>query len=269
MVSFPCVPDHHLCEPSSSRDTSPIPPLAISHRTGERVTAAVRGAGRIRGCGGRPTSAPSTCRTTRCRFCLFRSPSVNAVAEGLQPGADRLRASARGGGARAVSVLLRDDVQCHDQLERGFRARRAARSGQRVGRAPRRGARLPRRGRYRRAPDAGLRPLDFGRRRSALIEGFLLGLSLRARDHMRQGGLLSLETSLVELDRELSEKTGLPPGEYVRIGVADTGGWSGDAASAWTTRMGSSRTTRAAESSGAPPCGGGRRRRARLRSTCM
>lgn len=75
-----------------------------------------------------------------------------------------------------------------------------------------------------------------------LIEGLLLGLSLRARDHMRQGGLLSLETSLVELDRELSDKTGLPPGEYVRIGVADTGGWSGDAASAWTTRMGSPRT---------------------------
>jgi hypothetical protein len=75
----------------------------------------------------------------------------------------------------------------------------------------------------------------------ALIEGLLLGLSLRARDHMRQGGLLSLETSLIELDAELSEETGLPPGEYVRIGVADTGGWSGGAASAWTTRMGSSR----------------------------
>ena len=74
-----------------------------------------------------------------------------------------------------------------------------------------------------------------------LIEGLLLGLSLRARDHMRQGGLLSLETALVELDNRLSEETGLPPGEYVRIGVADTGGWSGDAASAWTTRMGSSR----------------------------
>lgn len=74
-----------------------------------------------------------------------------------------------------------------------------------------------------------------------LIEGLLLGLSLRARDHMLQGGLLELETSLVELDTQLSEKTGLPPGEYVRIGVADTGGWSGDAASAWTTRMGSSR----------------------------
>ena len=73
-----------------------------------------------------------------------------------------------------------------------------------------------------------------------LIEGLLLGLSLRARDHMRQGGLLSLDTSLIELDKHLSEETGLPPGEYVRIGVADTGGWSGDAASAWTTRMGSS-----------------------------
>jgi hypothetical protein len=75
----------------------------------------------------------------------------------------------------------------------------------------------------------------------ALIEGLLLGLSLRARDHMPQGGLLSLETSLVELDTHFSNQTGLPPGEYVRISVSDTGGWSGGATSAWTTRMGSSR----------------------------
>jgi hypothetical protein len=74
----------------------------------------------------------------------------------------------------------------------------------------------------------------------ALVEGILLGLSLRARDYMRQGGLLSLDTSPVELDPNLSEQTDLPPGEYVRISVADTGGWSGGAASAWTTRLGSS-----------------------------
>ncbi len=74
----------------------------------------------------------------------------------------------------------------------------------------------------------------------ALIEGLLLGLGLRARAHMPQGGLLSLETSLAELEPDLSKQTDLPSGEYVRIGVADTGGWSGGAARAWNTRMGSS-----------------------------
>jgi hypothetical protein len=75
----------------------------------------------------------------------------------------------------------------------------------------------------------------------ALIEGLLLGLSLRACDHMHQGGLLSLETSLVMLDENGFEATGLPPGEYVRVSVSDTGGWSEDAENAWTTRMGSPR----------------------------
>jgi hypothetical protein len=73
----------------------------------------------------------------------------------------------------------------------------------------------------------------------ALIEGLLLGLSLRACDHMHQGGLLSLETALIKFDENGSEVTGLPPGEYVRVSVSDTGGWSEDAGNAWTTRMGS------------------------------
>jgi hypothetical protein len=55
----------------------------------------------------------------------------------------------------------------------------------------------------------------------ALIEGLLLGLSLRA------------------FDENGSEVTGLPTGEYVRVSVSDTGGWSEDAGNAWTTRMGS------------------------------
>ncbi len=75
----------------------------------------------------------------------------------------------------------------------------------------------------------------------ALIEGLLLGLSLRACDHMRQGGLLSLETTLIRLDENGSEVTDLPPGEYVRVSVSDTGGWSEGAENAWTTRMGSPR----------------------------
>jgi hypothetical protein len=74
----------------------------------------------------------------------------------------------------------------------------------------------------------------------ALLEGLLLGLTLRARDHMRQGGLLSLQTSLIQLEENPSEETGLPPGEYVRVRVADTGGWSADSEETWTTRMGSS-----------------------------
>jgi len=75
----------------------------------------------------------------------------------------------------------------------------------------------------------------------ASIEGLLLGLSLRACDHMHQGGLLSLETSLVRLDENGLEGTDLPPGEYVRVSVSDTGGWSEEAENSWTTRMGSPR----------------------------
>ena len=75
----------------------------------------------------------------------------------------------------------------------------------------------------------------------ALIEGLLLGLSLRGCDHMHQGGLLSLETSLLKLGENALEGTDLPPGEYVRVSVSDTGGWSEDAGNAWTTRMGSPR----------------------------
>lgn len=74
-----------------------------------------------------------------------------------------------------------------------------------------------------------------------LIEGLLLGLSLRACDHMPQGGLLSLETTRVRLDGNAFEETDLPPGEYVRVSVSDTGGWSEGAENAWTTRVGSPR----------------------------
>jgi hypothetical protein len=74
-----------------------------------------------------------------------------------------------------------------------------------------------------------------------LIEGLLLGLTLRACDRMPQGGLLSLETALLKLDENSFEETGLPPGEYVRVSVSDTGGWSDSAKTAWTTRMGSPR----------------------------
>ncbi|MGA9762943.1 MAG: hypothetical protein WBQ14_11030 [Gaiellaceae bacterium] len=73
----------------------------------------------------------------------------------------------------------------------------------------------------------------------ALIEGLLLGLSVRACDHMHQGGLLSLETARVRLEENASEETDLPPGEYVRVSVSDTGGWSEGAENAWATRMGS------------------------------
>ena len=74
-----------------------------------------------------------------------------------------------------------------------------------------------------------------------LIEGLLLGLTLRACDHMPQGGLLSLETALIKLNENSIEEIGLPPGEYVRVSVSDTGGWSDGAETAWTTRVGSPR----------------------------
>jgi len=74
----------------------------------------------------------------------------------------------------------------------------------------------------------------------ALVEGLLLGLSLRACDHMHQGGLLSFETSRIRLAENAFEEIDLPPGEYVRVSVSDTGGWSEGAENAWTTRMGSS-----------------------------
>ena len=41
-----------------------------------------------------------------------------------------------------------------------------------------------------------------------LIDGLLLGLTLRACDHMPQGGLLSLETALIKLDKNSFEEIG-------------------------------------------------------------
>jgi two-component system, cell cycle sensor histidine kinase and response regulator CckA len=52
------------------------------------------------------------------------------------------------------------------------------------------------------------------------MEQVLLNLALNARAAMPQGGTLSIHTSAVRLEEDV---TGLPAGEYVRLSVSDTG----------------------------------------------
>ena len=56
------------------------------------------------------------------------------------------------------------------------------------------------------------------------IEQVIVNLAVNARDAMMDGGILSIETSNVELNREIGDALGhLSPGNYVRIEVRDTG----------------------------------------------
>jgi PAS domain S-box-containing protein len=55
------------------------------------------------------------------------------------------------------------------------------------------------------------------------LESSLLNLTINARDAMRNGGTLTIETANVVLDAEQALQRELSPGEYVRISVRDTG----------------------------------------------
>ena len=62
------------------------------------------------------------------------------------------------------------------------------------------------------------------------FETALLNLALNARDAMPDGGRLGVDTSNVTLDRRMALSDGhVPPGEYVKMTVSDTGtGMTGD-----------------------------------------
>nr|WP_272876532.1 ATP-binding protein [Stutzerimonas stutzeri] len=55
------------------------------------------------------------------------------------------------------------------------------------------------------------------------LENALLNLTINARDAMPDGGELTLISENVTLDEPLAEEIGLQPGEYVALGVQDTG----------------------------------------------
>jgi len=51
----------------------------------------------------------------------------------------------------------------------------------------------------------------------------LLNMVINARDAMSEGGRIVLESSMVEVDEALAKLHGLAPGNYVCVGVSDTG----------------------------------------------
>ncbi len=71
---------------------------------------------------------------------------------------------------------------------------------------------------FRRQPWLGSIHVDRGQ-----IEQVILNLALNARDAMPEGGRLTLETCDIDAADLAAEEAGLPPGDYVKLSVSDTG----------------------------------------------